>query len=587
MTTTHQNNKTSYQCKLCKQVYYKNANGLVRHILSIHKNISIEEYYMEYVSIEDFRNIKIKKIKSNENLERYLTNICLECKEPKCKLNSFGKGFSIFCSESCTNKNIEHNENKKDKTKKALVKKYGVNNPSLIVGNTEKIKRTKIKKYGDESYINRDKQIQTLKERYGDNITSYTQTNEYKSKVKETSLIKYGVEHFTKSNIVKDKQRETFINNYGVEYNLQDPEIRKRIENTNLEKYGVKSLLSLKEVKDKALIEKNKKFIERLSNFKFDNVRLIDPEKRLFSCLRCNNSFVQEDIVLSKSAGRKFPRCINCFPIKNRNISLLQQEFASFLTQNNVSYVMNERKLFNNRIELDFYMPQNSLAIELNGLFYHSENFGNKNKNYHLNKTNLCNTLGIRLIHIYSDEWEFKKEIVKSKILHILKINKNKHKIYGRDCYIDKVEINTKNVFLIRNHIEGADTNSKHVFGAYNKITNELITLITFNNTNNKDIYEISRIASNIDYVCTSTISKLLNHSIKVLRPKRLKTYVDRRWSNENNLFKTLNFTLTSIVDPDFYYLSPKTNYKLRHKELDFKQERIWDCGKLEYILEI
>jgi hypothetical protein len=59
-----------------------------------------------------------------------------------------------------------------------------------------------------------------------------------------------------------------------------------------------------------------------------------------------------------------------------------------------------------------------------------------KDKNYHLNKTNLCNEKNIRLIHIFEDEWYNKKEIVKSKLTHIL--NKNKQEKYMRENVLFK-----------------------------------------------------------------------------------------------------------------------------------------------------
>ena len=64
-------------------------------------------------------------------------------------------------------------------------------------------------------------------------------------------------------------------------------------------------------------------------------------------------------------------------------------------------------------------MPKLHIAIEYNGLRWHSEEF-NKDKNYHLNKLIKCNEKGIRLIQIFEDEWIEKQEIVLKKIKHIL-----------------------------------------------------------------------------------------------------------------------------------------------------------------------
>ena len=63
----------------------------------------------------------------------------------------------------------------------------------------------------------------------------------------------------------------------------------------------------------------------------------------------------------------------------------------------------------NTKKQLDFYIPDKKLAIEFNGNYYHSVNAG-KDPNYHLNKTQLCQEKGIRLIHIFEYEWLMKKE---------------------------------------------------------------------------------------------------------------------------------------------------------------------------------
>ena len=54
-------------------------------------------------------------------------------------------------------------------------------------------------------------------------------------------------------------------------------------------------------------------------------------------------------------------------------------------------------------LELDIYLPDIKLAIEYNGIYWHSIEAGTT-KDYHLNKSIACRDKGIRLIHIYSSE---------------------------------------------------------------------------------------------------------------------------------------------------------------------------------------
>ena len=71
------------------------------------------------------------------------------------------------------------------------------------------------------------------------------------------------------------------------------------------------------------------------------------------------------------------------------------------------------------KLEIDIYLPDLKIAIEYNGLYWHSEKNGKKS-DYHINKTKILQTQNIRLIQIFSDEWINKKEIVKNKLKSIL-----------------------------------------------------------------------------------------------------------------------------------------------------------------------
>lgn len=63
-------------------------------------------------------------------------------------------------------------------------------------------------------------------------------------------------------------------------------------------------------------------------------------------------------------------------------------------------------------LELDIYIPELKLAIEFNGDYWHQ--IKRKSENYHLNKTELCESKSIRLIHIWEHEWYSNKEFIKT-----------------------------------------------------------------------------------------------------------------------------------------------------------------------------
>lgn len=69
--------------------------------------------------------------------------------------------------------------------------------------------------------------------------------------------------------------------------------------------------------------------------------------------------------------------------------------------------------------ELDIYIPIKKIAIEFNGIIWHSEKF-KKGKYYHLMKTNMCEELGIKLIHVYEHDWLDDKDFIKNNIMRII-----------------------------------------------------------------------------------------------------------------------------------------------------------------------
>ena len=68
--------------------------------------------------------------------------------------------------------------------------------------------------------------------------------------------------------------------------------------------------------------------------------------------------------------------------------------------------------------EVDIYLPELNIAIEYNGLYYHSTKF--KDKLYHQNKTIKLIEKGIFLISIFEDMWILKKDHIKNLIKRMI-----------------------------------------------------------------------------------------------------------------------------------------------------------------------
>jgi hypothetical protein len=209
-------------CQLCG---YKSSNwvGFSNHIKYKHvkKNEinSLEEYYQTYLMIN-----------SNNPIGN-----CLYCGK-RTKFISISKGYARHCNHECSCKNEEIRKIKYENMKTALIEKYGVDNAGKIYGYSDKVKKTKKERYGDENYNNPIKNKETnLKNHNGKHSTG---TIEYKEKYKKTVKEKYGVEHHTQSDIVKEHNKSTCRERYGVDYAQQNKEIKQKGLDTNQERYG-------------------------------------------------------------------------------------------------------------------------------------------------------------------------------------------------------------------------------------------------------------------------------------------------------------------------------------------------------------
>ena len=286
--------------------------------------------------------------------------------------------------------------------------------------------------------------------------------------------------------------------------------------------------------------------------------------------------------------------------------SKCEEDIKYFLQSLNLSVLSRNREIIKPQ-ELDIYIPDKNIAIEYDGLIWHSEKFS-KDKYYHLKKTEECNKLGIRLIHIFEDEWLEKENIVKSMLSNILGYNSNK--IYARKCEIKEIGSEIAFPFLDENHIQGK-CKAKYYIGLYYQ--NELVSLMTFGKTRQMKKYnndydntwELLRFCSKLNTTVIGGASKLLKYFIKKYNPKQIITYADKRWSN-GNLYNKLGFVHTHDSKPNYYYVigqKRENRFKYRKGELVKKgfdknksehqimiengMYRIYDCGAMCFKMKL
>lgn len=239
-----------------------------------------------------------------------------------------------------------------------------------------------------------------------------------------------------------------------------------------------------------------------------------------------------------------------------------------------------ENKIFNDRHlgkELDIYLPDYNLAIEFDGLMYHSEGnsdysmFRNTEKSYHLKKTELCLENNIQLFHIFEGE---DLDLWLSMINSKLGLN---NKIFARKCIIKELKSKETEEFLLYNHIQGF-CQAKINVGLFYE--DELVSVMTFSKPrfNKKYEYELIRFCSKRNHTIVGGASKLWKYFVNKYDPKSVITYANRRFSN-GEIYKTLGFTFLEKTSPNYFY------FKIR--ELTLQSRVKFQKHKLKNILDV
>ena len=453
-------------------------------------------------------------------------------------------------------------------------------------------------------------------------VEYYSQTKEYSKKFKSTMLERFGVEYALQSNELKDKMKKTnlekfgyenpfmdsdrirkiFNDKYGVDHPSQVKEFYEKVESSNLEKLGYKSALSSPIIRDKikkTMIEKygqttplKSELIRdcKISNDK-DYIKYIGEGVSLFNC-DCNfdHYFYIDSIGYHNRIRSNLPLCTVCYPIGDTK-SIKEVELYKYIKSIYSGEIIQS---YRDGLEIDIYLPELKLGFEFNGLYWHSEEW--KEKNYHLDKTLYFKERGIRIIHIWEDDWDNKSVIIEGQIRNWL--GSNSDRIFARKCKVDILDKNICRDFLNENHIQGNDHSSLKIGLFYG---DELVSIMTFDTFEGRKKMEeggwnLSRFCNKIGLNVVGGASKLLKYFVDKFNPIRIVSYADLDWS-KGDLYLKLGFCNIKESRPDYKYLYEgirvhKTNFKkskLKYKvsESEYMSSigvyKVWDCGKIKF----
>lgn len=428
-------------------------------------------------------------------------------------------------------------------------------------------------------------------------------------KKENTYLDKLGVTNPSYSKDVLEKIKNTYKKNYK-----EDPEkykqLKQKIQNTNLEKYGVLSVLS----SGSPIREKINN--DLLLNFrrKYKNLKVISFDQDKWGnanllCSDCGNQFEISKWNLHQRTKNQLDKnlllspCTYCNPIGSKLQNNVEKSIKSILEEFGIKYKQKDRKILNGK-EIDFLIEEKKIAIEINGIYWHSDLF--KHKNYHLEKSQAAEEKGFLLVHIFEDEINLKFDLVKSRILSILGIYEKR--IYARQCKIVKLDSKTSNKFLDENHMQG-QSGSKIKYGLFHG--EELVSVMTFGDLRKslgsrkkEGSWELIRFCNKKGYQVIGGASKLLKKFMEEMEPTELISFADSRWGN-GEFYEKIGFKKVHRTSPNYWYVkngSRENRFKYRKDvlvSLGFDGEkseneimrergyyRIYDCGSYKFIFE-
>lgn len=463
--------------------------------------------------------------------------------------------------------------NEKKLSKKSYISQTKNNTEKFTCSKTcslSKSKQTSLKKYGVENVFQSDEIKNKIKktniEKYG--VENPQQLTEIKERTKLTNINKYGFEKPLMSNLIKEKVRKTNKEKFGFDYPAQSPDIKSKMELSCLNKYGVYNFSKTDYFKD---ILSRKSFTKMFNNLK-KHGDLLESKRGEYriNCRICNTEFSILYTLMYNRISNDESICTTCNP---KNQPIKENELYDFIINNYCGpIVKNDRKLISK--EIDIYLPELNLAFEFNGLYWHSDLY--KNRNYHLEKTKECHDKGLQLIHIWEDDWRYKRNIIESMILH--KLGKSTS-IWARKCEIKELSDNKLvREFLNKNHIQGFVGSSVKLGLFYN---DQLVSIMTFGELRRslgqvKKIgsYELLRFCNIINYNIVGGSSKLLKYFINKYHPKEVVSYSDNCRS-DGNMYRKIGFTLKSETPPNYYWVVDG----IRKHRFNYRKDRLIKSG--------
>lgn len=439
--------------------------------------------------------------------------------------------------------------------------------------------------------------------RYADETSS--SDNSYIGPARERGEIfrqKYGVGSDGHDSLI-EKRIQTSLERYGESHPMRNASVKKLIKETSRRIYGFDNPAQHPDIKAKISeserIVKSASFLS-LFSASLEFIDLSSGDLILFRSRDCGHEFEINRQLLSVRNRNESTICTVCNPPEMGKTSEIERELGRLIDFTRVE--KNVTGLVQSRHEIDIYLPEKNLGIEVNGIKFHSEEYG-KGEDYHLNKTKMFASVGIQILHFFDDEISQKMDLVLDMIRSKSGLNRS---IYARNCSVRKID--NPSDFLNANHLQGS-VHSSAAYGLFHE--DELVCCMTFGDlrkslgySKSEGTWEMLRFCNLLGHNVVGGASRLLRRFILDHDPQKIISYANLRWSN-GEMYRKIGFEEDGRTKPGYFYFWKNRRvhrYFLRKSELvkmgfdPKKTEReiidelgvpkIYDCGNIRFVWE-
>ena len=527
----------------------------------------------------------------------HATGLCKVCGRPT-KFRNFKSGYPIYCSSKCSNSDPD----KKETCRQTVINRYGVENVSKSSVVKDRICNTFKEKYGVE-WVGQSKEVQakqkaTCIEKYG--VPTPFQMDDFQEKSIQTCRKKYGTDYAVQSQEVKSKITASYIDKTGFTNPSYNPDVIDKRRETNFKNFDGKWFTQTDEMTQ----SNHGLFLNRHKNIigETDSIYIVSCEDN--KCTLCESkTFEIDKNVFVQRSSQSTVICPIKLPLMG-NASLAETELLDYIKSIYDGEIETGDRSIISPLELDIVIPDKHIAIEFNGVFWHSDFNPRMCKTYHRDKSLKCRDKGYQLLHIWEDDWYNRKDIIKDYIKS--KLGLCSKRIYARKCHVREIDAHTARLFVDSNHIQGY-SNATYKIGLFYDDVLVSVMLVgklrDMMGSKPKDgHYEIYRVVSREDTEVVGGFSKMLKYFERTYNPECIITYGDLCYTL-GNVYLKCGFTDEGLSSPCYswqingvrYHRSNFMKCKLEEckKDPSLTEDqvmrsrhayKVWDAGKIKFV---